>query len=111
VNGRLLGLLVCLVVLPLPAPALAWGDMGHRVIRETAFQELEPAARERMGPKVDVILMQNAVFDSAKIREYVLYALTRIMVPPSLSITPGTMGQPETPGRPFREATKGARNG
>jgi hypothetical protein len=28
VNGRLLGLLVCMVVLPLPAPALAWGDMG-----------------------------------------------------------------------------------
>ena len=48
-------------------PALAWGDMGHPIICETAFQELEPAARERMGLKVDAILMQNAVFDSAKI--------------------------------------------
>ena len=74
-NGRLIGLLVCLVVLPLRAPALAWGDMCHRTICETALQELEPAARERMGLKVDAILMQNAVFDSAKIREYVLYLM------------------------------------
>ena len=40
---RLLGLLFCLVMLPLPA--LVWGDIGHRIICDTAFQELEPAAR------------------------------------------------------------------
>jgi hypothetical protein len=44
--------------------------MGHRIICEIAFQELEPAARERMGLKLVAILMQNAVFDSASIREY-----------------------------------------
>jgi hypothetical protein len=50
-------LLVCLVGLLLPAPALAWGDVGHRIICEIAFQELQPTAREQVkamirGPRV-----------------------------------------------------------
>ena len=108
---RLLGLLFCLVMLPLPA--LVWGDIGHRIICDTAFQELEPAARERMGLKVAAILMQNAVFDSSTIREYVLSrdALTRITVPPSLLITPRHNGATRSAGANFREATKGARIG
>ena len=78
-------------------------DMGHPIICETAFQELEPAARERMGLKVDAILMQNAVFDSAKIREYVsiVDAFTRIMVPPSLLITPRHNGATRNAGATF----------
>jgi hypothetical protein len=52
---------------------MAWSDIRHRIICETAFQELGPAAPKRMGLKLVAILMQNAVFDSAKIREYLLY--------------------------------------
>ena len=46
-NGRLLGLLACILAFSWPAPALAWGDIGHRIICEIAFQELEAPARER----------------------------------------------------------------
>jgi hypothetical protein len=68
---------------------------------------------ESRGRKVVAILMQNAVFDSAAIREYVLYrcAFTRIMVPPSLLIMPRRNGATRNAGATFREATKGARNG
>jgi hypothetical protein len=47
VNGRLLGLLAWLVVFPAATPALAWSDVGHPIIREIAFQELnETRTRE-----------------------------------------------------------------
>jgi len=45
VNARLLASVLALL---LPGPALAWGDLGHRIICEIAFQELEPTARERV---------------------------------------------------------------
>ena len=48
VSAPLLRLLACVLVLLLPGPALAWGDIGHRIICEIAFQELEPTARERV---------------------------------------------------------------
>ena len=47
-NGRLLVLLAGVLALPWSAPAPAWGDIGHRIICEIAFQELEPTARERV---------------------------------------------------------------
>jgi len=40
-------LLASVLVLLLPGPALAWSDIGHRIICEIAFQELGPTARER----------------------------------------------------------------
>ena len=45
VNARLLA---CVLMLLLPGPALAWGDLGHRVICEIVFQELNDTARERL---------------------------------------------------------------
>jgi hypothetical protein len=48
VNGRLLGILACLLVSAWSAPVLAWGDLSHRIICEIAFQELNAAARERV---------------------------------------------------------------
>ena len=48
VNARRPRLLACVPVFLLPRPALAWGDVGHRIICEIAFQELEPTARERV---------------------------------------------------------------
>ena len=41
-------------------PVLAWGDIGHRIICEIAFQELEPSARER----VKVLIRQDPEFDT-----------------------------------------------
>ena len=43
-----MGLLVCLLAFPGAAPALAWSDIGHRIICEIAFQELNDTARERV---------------------------------------------------------------
>jgi hypothetical protein len=48
VKGHLLGLLACLLVVSWSAPALAWSDIGHRIICEIAFQELNERARERV---------------------------------------------------------------
>jgi hypothetical protein len=48
VNGRLLGVLGWLVVSAWSATALAWGDIGHRIICEIAFRELSETARERV---------------------------------------------------------------
>jgi S1/P1 Nuclease len=48
VNGRPSGLLACLLVSACSGPALAWGDIGHRIICEIAFQELNDSARERV---------------------------------------------------------------
>ena len=47
VNAGLLGLLACVQVSLLPGPALAWSDLGHRIICEIAFQELNDRGRER----------------------------------------------------------------
>jgi S1/P1 Nuclease len=44
----------------MPAPALAWGDIGHRIICEIAFQELQPTARER----VKAIIRRDPEFDT-----------------------------------------------
>ncbi len=41
----------------LPAPALAWGDLGHRVIAGLAYERLTPAAKAR----VDAIVASRAV--------------------------------------------------
>ena len=46
VNARLLA---SVLVLLLPGPALAWSDLGHRIICGIAFQELEPTARKRVS--------------------------------------------------------------
>jgi hypothetical protein len=52
-------LLACVLVL-LPGPALAWGDTGHRIICEIAFQELNDTARER----VKEMIRQDPEFDT-----------------------------------------------
>jgi hypothetical protein len=47
VNARVLDVLAWLLVFPDVAPALAWSDVGHPIIREIAFQELnETRTRE-----------------------------------------------------------------
>jgi S1/P1 Nuclease len=43
-----LPLLCSVAVLLQASPALAWGDIGHRVICEITFEELEAPARERV---------------------------------------------------------------
>jgi len=53
VNARRPGLLAYLLVFLLPGPALAWGDTGHRVICEIAFQELRSIARDRVKAMID----------------------------------------------------------
>ena len=60
VNARLPGLLACVLVFLLPGPALAWSDLGHRIICEIAFQELEPTARER----VKAMIRRDPEFDT-----------------------------------------------
>jgi S1/P1 Nuclease len=60
IDARLLGLLACVLVLLLPGPALAWGDLGHRIICEIAFQELEPTARDR----VKELIRRDPEFDT-----------------------------------------------
>jgi hypothetical protein len=49
VNGRPLGLVACVLVSLLLGSALAWSDVGHRIICEIAFQELVPTARAGEG--------------------------------------------------------------
>jgi hypothetical protein len=52
---------LCSVAVLLHAlPALAWGDLGHRIICEIAFQELKAPARER----VNAMIRQDPEFDS-----------------------------------------------
>jgi hypothetical protein len=48
VNGGLFGLLACILAFPWSAPALAWSDIGHRIICEIAFRELDAPAREQV---------------------------------------------------------------
>jgi hypothetical protein len=43
-----LGLIAVAFALLLPQPANAWGDLGHRIVCEIAFQELTPTAREEV---------------------------------------------------------------
>ena len=57
VNVRLLASVLALL---LPGPALAWGDLGHRVICEIAFQELHDTARDRVKAMID----RDAAFDT-----------------------------------------------
>jgi S1/P1 Nuclease len=52
-NARRPGLLANLLVFLLPGPALAWGDLGHRIICEIAFQELGSIARDRVKAMID----------------------------------------------------------
>jgi hypothetical protein len=50
VNDRPLGLLAGFVLLTWSAPALAWGDLGHRIICDIAFQKLDaPSAKGKAG--------------------------------------------------------------
>jgi hypothetical protein len=44
-----------------PLPALAWGDLGHRIICEIAFQELNDTARER----VKAMIRRDPEFNAA----------------------------------------------
>jgi hypothetical protein len=54
-------LLLCSVAVLLQAsPALAWGDIGHRIICEIAFRELNDTARER----VKVMIRRDPEFDT-----------------------------------------------
>jgi hypothetical protein len=46
-------LLASVLVLLLPGPALAWGDLGHRIICEIAFQERGQIARDRVKAMID----------------------------------------------------------
>lgn len=56
--SRLLAALAVLTALvSLPAPALAWGELGHRVVADLAYQHLKPTAKAR----VDAILAARAV--------------------------------------------------
>jgi S1/P1 Nuclease len=48
VNGRVLGVLACILGSAWSVPAFAWSDLGHRIICEIAFQELSDTARERV---------------------------------------------------------------
>jgi hypothetical protein len=48
VNGRVLGVLACLLGSAWSGPAFAWSDIGHRIICEIAFQELNDSALERV---------------------------------------------------------------
>jgi hypothetical protein len=57
VNARLLASVLVL----LPGPALAWGDLGHQIVCEIAFQELRPAARER----VKELIRQDPEYDTS----------------------------------------------
>jgi hypothetical protein len=45
VNGRVLGLLAGFRV-PRATQAMAWSDLGYRIICEIAFQELDESTRE-----------------------------------------------------------------
>ncbi len=58
-NGRLLGF-VSLLALSWSSPALAWSDIGHRIICEIAFQELEAPVREQ----VKAMVAQDPEFDT-----------------------------------------------
>ena len=60
VNARLLGPLGSILVFLLPGPALAWSDIGHRIICEIALQELNDTARER----VKVMIRRDPEFDT-----------------------------------------------
>jgi len=53
VNARRPGLLAYLPVFLLPGPALAWGDLGHRIMCQIAFQELGSIARDRVKAMID----------------------------------------------------------
>jgi hypothetical protein len=59
VNGRLLGF-VTLLAFPWSATALAWSEIGHRIICEIAFQELETPVRER----VKAMIRSDPEFDT-----------------------------------------------
>jgi hypothetical protein len=63
VNRRRPGLLGYFLVLLLPGPALAWGDLGHRIICEIAFQELNGTARER----VKQLIQRDPQFDTFRV--------------------------------------------
>jgi len=52
--------LVFLLFVLLPSSALAWGEDGHRVVCQIAFDELTPAART----EVNRLLELDADFDS-----------------------------------------------
>ena len=55
---RIIGLFVALAAgLVLPAQALAWGELGHRVIADLAYEQLTPRAKAR----VDAIIAAKAV--------------------------------------------------
>jgi S1/P1 Nuclease len=56
----MLGVAACLLGSAWSAPALAWGDIGHRIICEIAFQELNDKARER----VKAMIRRDAEFDT-----------------------------------------------
>jgi hypothetical protein len=60
VNVRLLCPFACVLGSLLPGPALAWSDVGHRIICEIAFQELELTARDR----VKEMIAQDPEFDT-----------------------------------------------
>ena len=45
---RHLPLLCALAVLVNTPPALAWGDLGHRIICEIAFREMDDGPREQV---------------------------------------------------------------
>jgi S1/P1 Nuclease len=52
---------LCSVAVLLQAsPGLAWGDMGHRIICEIAFQELNDTARQR----VKALIRRDPEFDT-----------------------------------------------
>src|SRR5918994_1290001 len=49
-----------LLLLPWSMPALGWGELGHRIICEMAFQELDDTARER----VKAMIRRDPDFDT-----------------------------------------------
>ena len=48
----------------LASPALAWNDRGHMIVAALAYEQLEPAARDR----VDALLKLNPQYGRVKSR-------------------------------------------
>ena len=52
---HLVDLALSLALIVAPSPVWAWGDLGHRVICQIAFQELNDTARNDQGDRKSVV--------------------------------------------------------
>ena len=58
------GLALSVTFLGSSTSAFAWGDLGHRVIRQTAFQELNAKARNEITPLPALYGILNSFADA-----------------------------------------------